>query len=96
MGARFRLKASFNIAGYPAPLQMILRAMKTYGIILADNGSPWYVSGAPDPRWSNDDLHSLGRVTGADLRCTMDSKELFAVPVSELHSAYESLPQRLA
>ena len=37
-----------------------------------------------------------GRVTGADLRCTMEGEELFAVPVSELHSAYESLPQRLA
>ena len=40
--------------------------------------------------------HTVGRVTGADLRCTMDAKELFAVPVSELHSAYESLPERLA
>jgi hypothetical protein len=40
--------------------------MKTYGMILADNGSNWYVSGAPSPKWSNDDLHSLGRIHGSD------------------------------
>jgi hypothetical protein len=40
--------------------------MKTYGLMLADNGSPWYVSGAPDRRWSNDDLHALGRLRGSD------------------------------
>jgi hypothetical protein len=45
---------------------VILVALKRYGMILADNGSPWYISGAPDPRWSNDDLHSLSRLTGAD------------------------------
>jgi hypothetical protein len=45
---------------------VVLEALKRYGMILADNGSPWYISGAPDPRWSNDDLHSLSRLTGAD------------------------------
>ena len=48
MGARFRLKAEYDISGYPAQLQVILQAMKTYGMILADNGSDWYVSGAPN------------------------------------------------
>jgi hypothetical protein len=43
----------------------VLQALKTYGMILADNGSSWYVSGAPSPKWSNDDLHSLGRITGS-------------------------------
>ena len=43
----------------------MLTALKRYGMILADNGSPWYVSGAPDPRWSNDQLHTLGRVPGS-------------------------------
>jgi hypothetical protein len=66
MGARFRLKSSFNISGYPAHMQVILTAMKTYGIILADNGSDWYVSGAPDPRWDNDMLHLLDDLTGDD------------------------------
>jgi hypothetical protein len=44
---------------------VVLRALKRYGMILADNGSSWYVSGAPDPRWSNDQLHTLGRVSGS-------------------------------
>ena len=64
MGARFRLKASFNITGYSPQMQVILRAMKQYGIILADNGSDWYISGAPDPRWNNDMLHTLDNITG--------------------------------
>jgi hypothetical protein len=67
MGLRVRLKASFDISGFPPQARVVLEALKRYGMILADNGSPWYVSGAPSPRWSNDDLHSLGRVTGADL-----------------------------
>jgi hypothetical protein len=66
MGARFRLKASFNISGYPAQMQVVLQAMKTYGIILADNGSNWYISGAPDERWDNDMLHLLDDLTGDD------------------------------
>ena len=66
MGARFRLKASFNISSYPAHMQVLLTAMKTYGVILADNGSDWYVSGAPDNRWDNDMLHLLDDLTGDD------------------------------
>jgi hypothetical protein len=66
MGLRVRLKASVNISRFPPQARVVLEALKRYGMILADNGSPWYISGAPDPRWSNDDLHSLGRLTGAD------------------------------
>jgi hypothetical protein len=66
MGLRVRLKASFDTSGFPRQARVVLEALKRYGMILADNGSPWYVSGAPDPRWSNDDLHALHRVTGAD------------------------------
>jgi hypothetical protein len=66
MGLRVRLKASVNIASFPRQARVVLRALQRYGMILADNGSPWYISGAPDRHWSNDDLHSLGRVTGAD------------------------------
>jgi hypothetical protein len=66
MGERFRLKASYNISGYPADVQVILRAMKKYGIILADNGSAWYLSGIPDPRWNDDNLHTLGQLTGSN------------------------------
>jgi hypothetical protein len=66
MGLRVRLKASVNVASFPRQARVVLRALQRYGMILADNGSPWYVSGAPNRRWSNDDLHSLGRLTGAD------------------------------
>lgn len=66
MGARFRLKADYDISGFPREMQVILRAMKNYGIILADNGSNWYVSGAPDERWDNDMLHLLDVLSGDD------------------------------
>ncbi|HEY1012720.1 MAG TPA: hypothetical protein VGE07_08460, partial [Herpetosiphonaceae bacterium] len=66
MGQRFRLKADFDISGFSPHVQVILRAMQRYGMILADNGSDWYVSGAPDDRWDNDVLHELDDVTGAD------------------------------
>ncbi len=58
MGMRVRLKASFDISGYPAPMQVILRALKKYGMMVADNGSNFFVSGTPDPRW-NDDYDNL-------------------------------------
>ncbi len=66
MGARFRLKASFNISSFSLTNQIILKALQTYGMMLADNGSSWYISGAPDSRWNNDDLHVLGTITGSD------------------------------
>ena len=66
MGLRVRLKASVDISGFPRQARIVLQALKTYGMILADNGSNWYISGAPNPKWSNDDLHQLGRITGAD------------------------------
>ncbi|MFN7933321.1 MAG: S-layer homology domain-containing protein [Bryobacteraceae bacterium] len=65
MGARFRLKASFDISSYSQPVQVILRAMKKYGIILADNGSAWYISGAPDERWNNDLLRQMHQIPGS-------------------------------
>ena len=64
MGLRVRLKASVDISGFPKQSRVVLQALKTYGMLLADNGSNWYISGAPNPKWSNDDLHSLGRITG--------------------------------
>ncbi|MDP4262865.1 MAG: hypothetical protein Q8941_10065 [Bacteroidota bacterium] len=65
-GARIRLKAGFNISSYSATNQIILKAMKKYGLILADIGSNLYITGAPDERWNNDDLHLLGQVHGSD------------------------------
>ena len=66
MGMRVRLKASFDISGFSPPMQVILRAFKKYGMILADNGSNWYISGAPDPRWNDNDLHTLGAIQGSN------------------------------
>jgi hypothetical protein len=66
MGLRVRLKASFDTHGFPPQARALLETLKRYGMILADNGANWYITGAPDPRWSNDDLHSLGRVHGSD------------------------------
>ena len=63
---RFRLRWNFPVADFPPQARVILRALKVYGTIVADNGSSWFVSGAPDPRWDNDDLHALGRLTGRD------------------------------
>ena len=66
-GQRFRLKASVDISGFSPTNQVILRALQTYGMILADNGSPWFISGAPDPRWDDDDVQGqLRQLTGAD------------------------------
>ena len=65
MGLRLRLKASYDVSGYPRDDQVILAAMKTYGIIVADNGSNWFFTGAPDPRWSDDDLDRLKAVPGS-------------------------------
>ena len=65
MGLRVRLKPGFDISGFPPQARVILQALKTYGMMVADNGSNWYISGAPDSRWSNDDLHTLGQVPGS-------------------------------
>jgi hypothetical protein len=65
MGMRLRLKSSFNVSGFPARVQVILNAMKKYGLIMADNGSAMYISGAPDDRWDNDELHTLGQVSAS-------------------------------
>ncbi len=66
MGVRFRLRADFDISNFSATNKIILRALKKYGMMVADNGSAWYISGAPDPRWDDDDLHNLTEIIGAD------------------------------
>jgi hypothetical protein len=66
LGMRLRLKAGFDVSGYSATNQVILNALKTYGLILADNGAAIYITGTPDSRWNNDDLHLLTQVTASD------------------------------
>lgn len=65
MGMRIRLKASFDVSPFSANVQVLLNALKKYGLLLADNGSAMFISGAPDDRWDNDDLHNLGQVTAS-------------------------------
>src|SRR6184192_114047 len=66
MGMRMRLKSNFDVSAYSAMNQVILNALKNYGMIMADNGSSLYLSGAPDDRWDNNDLHALGQVNASD------------------------------
>jgi hypothetical protein len=67
MGMRMRLRAGFDITPFPPAVQVILRGLKKYGMILADNGSDWFISGAPDPRWDDDAMNTLKKVKGTDL-----------------------------
>jgi hypothetical protein len=65
MGLRLRLKASFDLRSFHGQARVILEALKTYGMVVADNGSSWYITGAPDRRWNDDDLHALSAVPGS-------------------------------
>ena len=67
MGQRFRLKASFDITPYPADVQVILKALKKYGAIVSDNGAPWFLTGAPDSRWNDDNMHKLHQILGSNM-----------------------------
>jgi hypothetical protein len=66
MGLRVRLKASVDISGFGPQARVVLTALKHYGMILADNGSPWFITGVPDSRWNDDELHRFHELTGAD------------------------------
>jgi hypothetical protein len=68
MGLRVRLKRSVDIRALPRQARIVATALKRYGMILADNGSPWFISGAPDPRWNDDALHQLDRLEGRDFQ----------------------------
>ena len=81
MGQRFRLKAGFDISPFSPANQVILTAMKKYGIILADNGSAWFISGVPDDRWDNDDLNALKQIKGSDFEA-VDVSSLMVGPDS--------------
>jgi len=80
MGLRVRLKAGVDISTYPAQARVVLTALKRYGMILADNGSAWYISGAPDDRWSNDQLATLSGIKGSDLEVVQMGTVYTSVP----------------
>jgi hypothetical protein len=67
MGLRVRLKAGKDLSGFPPRMRVVLEALKRYGMILADNGSTWYLSGTHDMRWNDDEIHALGAIKGSDL-----------------------------
>jgi hypothetical protein len=66
MGMRVRLKAGVDLSGFPPEVQVILQAMKTYGMLLADNGGGFFVSGAPDPRWNDENINTMKQIRGSD------------------------------
>jgi hypothetical protein len=74
MGQRLRLSRGYDISRFPRQARIVLKALKRHGMILADNGSSWYLSGAPDPRWSNDQLHTLDQVPGSAFEVVDTSK----------------------
>jgi hypothetical protein len=75
MGLRLRLKKGFDVSKFPRQSRIVLTALKRYGMLVADNGSDWYLSGAPSRGWKNDDLHSLGGVHGSDFE-VVDTRSL--------------------
>jgi hypothetical protein len=99
LGQRFRLKSEFNITGFSPQVQVILRALKKYGLILADNGSDWFITGMPDPGWDNDHLSQLGQVKGADFEAVDGTAPMigmdFARTMATLNPAPPLQPARL-
>ena len=75
MGLRVRLKASFDVSGYPRQARVVLTALKRYGMLVSDNGSDWFITGSPNPGWRNDDLRTLGRVKGSEFE-VVDTRTL--------------------
>jgi hypothetical protein len=68
MGLRLRLRSNYPVASFPPQARIVLKALRRYGMIVADNGTSWYLTGAPNPGWDNDQLHTLGKVKGSDFR----------------------------
>jgi hypothetical protein len=81
MGLWLRLKTSVDISGLPEQAQVIARAMQTHGVIVADNGSPWFITGAPSPEWNDEDLQTLGGLNGSDFEA-VDASSLMVAPDS--------------
>ena len=81
MGQRFRLRGDFDISGFSSEVQVILQALKIYGMIVADNGASWFITGAPDERWNNEVLHELRQVRGSNFEA-VDVSSLMLDPNS--------------
>ena len=81
MGTRFRLKANYDISGFPKEVQVVLRAIKKYGMLLADNGQSWFLTGSPDSHWDDEIWTTIKRVKGSDLEA-VDTSSLMISPNS--------------
>lgn len=92
MGIRLRLRSDFDESSFPQDCQIILRCLKKYGMLLADNGSSWYISGEPDERWNNESLHQLSRVSGAEFEVVDESGLMVKRNSGECKQ--QDLPQR--
>jgi hypothetical protein len=79
MGLRVRLKASVSISGFSPEVQVLLTALKKYGMILADNGSNWFISGVSNPKWNDDELHRINQIVGSDFE-VVDTSSLVNGP----------------
>jgi hypothetical protein len=89
MGLRLRLKAGVDLSGFPSQARVILAAMRSHGLVVADNGSSGFIGGVPDERWDNDALHQLGRVTLADF----EAVDTAPLQVSASSAAFRGAPQ---
>jgi hypothetical protein len=92
MGLRLRLKASVNISGFSATNRVILTALKRYGMMVADNGSNWFISGAPDSRWNNDDLANLASIPGSDFEVVDTSSLMLSANSGAARQPTDSTP----
>lgn len=93
MGQRFRLRNDYDISGFSPEVQVILRGLKTYGMILADNGSAWYISGAPDERWDNDVLHELHQISGTAFEAVDVSSLMIDADSGQARAEDEAIPE---
>jgi hypothetical protein len=96
MGLRLRLKAGVDIGRFPGQARVILQAMRTYGLVVADNGSSGFIGGVPDERWDNDALHQLGRVTLADFEVVDTAPLRVSVASAAFRGAPRTTPARPA
>ncbi len=85
MGLRVRLRADVDLSGFSASNRVILTALEKYGMFVADNGSAWFISGAPDPRWDDSDLHELGQIKGSDFDAVDESGLMVSPDSGQVH-----------
>lgn len=92
LGQRFRLKANYDISSFPPHVQVILKALKEYGMILADNGGAWFITGTLDSRWNDSEMHAMTRVIGADFEAVNESSLMMSTSSAQVKTATSTAP----